>query len=168
MKTSDQIIQEFINNSCKHMNNIPNNQVFLTDNSCSTLAWVEDNVVIEYYFLFPNLETPMHSHPFNNRMIYISGDLTAYRKTPNVITNGDWIPDTVYTKTFTDADTNFVSSNMPVGFEHGFTVGKKGAIIYNIQIWPESIENPVSAAVKYQGTLMGPIHEQLLNDFKSN
>jgi hypothetical protein len=168
MKTSDQIIQEFIDSGFKHMNNIPNNKVFLTDNSCSTLAWVEDNVVIEYYFLFPNLETPMHSHPFNNKMIYISGDLTAYRKTPNVITSGDWMPDTVYTKVFTDADANFVSSNMPIGFEHGFIVGERGSVIYNIQIWPESVANPLSAAVEYEGTLMGPIHEQLVKDTKGN
>lgn len=167
MKTSDQIIQEFIDSGYKHMANIPNNKVFLTDNSCSTIVWFEENVVIEYYFLFANLETPFHSHPFNNKMIFISGDLTAYRKTPNVITSGNWMPDTTYTKVFTDKDINYVSSNMPAGFEHGFTVGPRGAVIYNIQIWPESVKNPLSAAVEYFGTKMGPIHEKLIKDIKN-
>jgi len=168
MKTSDQIIQEFIASGYKHMANIPNNKVFLTDNSCSTLAWVEDNVVIEYYFLFPNLETPMHSHPFNNQMIFINGDLTAYRKTPNTITEGNWMPDTTYTKVFTDKDSNYVSSNMPIGFEHGFKVGEKGAVIYNIQVWPEAVKNPLSAAVEYFGTSMGPIHDKLVSEIRAN
>jgi hypothetical protein len=169
MKTSDQIIQNFIDTGYKHMANIPNNKVFLTDNSCSTLVWVEDTVVIEYYFLFPNLETPLHSHPFNNKMIFISGELTAYRKTPNIITvEGNWLPDMTYTKTFTDLDANYLSSNMPIGFEHGFTVGDKGAVIYNIQVWPESVKNPLSAAVEYFGTSMGPIHEKLISEIKSN
>lgn len=161
MKTSQEIIKSFIDNGYKHMENIPNNRVFYTDNSCSTLAWVEDNVVIEYYLLFPNLETPMHSHPFDNQMIFIEGDLTAYRQEAGK-------PDTRLTVTFAERLRNHLSKIMPVGGEHGFTVGERGAVIYNIQIWPESVKNPLSAAIEYSGTSMGPRHEELVNSLKSS
>lgn len=160
MKTSQEIVQSFIDSGYKHMENIPNNRIFYTDNSCSTLAWVEDNVVIEYYLLFPNLETPMHSHPFDNQMIFIEGDLTAYRQEAGK-------PDTRLTITFAERLRNHVSKIMPIGGEHGFTVGERGAIIYNIQIWPESIKNPLSAAIEYFGTSMGPRHEKLVTKLKS-
>jgi hypothetical protein len=159
MKTSHEIVQSFIDSGYKHMENIPNNRVFYTDNSCSTLAWVENNVVIEYYLLFPNLETPMHNHPFENQMIYISGDLTAYRQEKNN-------PESRLTVTFSERLQNHLSKIMPIGGEHGFVVGEKGAIIYNIQIWPDSVENPLSAAIQYFGNSMGPRHEQLINNLK--
>lgn len=161
MRTSQEIVKSFIDSGYKHMENIPNNRVFYTDNSCSTLAWVEDNVVIEYYLLFPNLETPLHNHPFDNQMIYISGDLTAYRQEANK-------PETRLTVTFSERLQNHLSKIMPIGGEHGFTVGDRGAIIYNIQIWPETVENPLSAAIRYFGTSMGPQHEKLINSFKTN
>lgn len=160
MKTSQEIVQSFIDNGYKHMENIPNNRIFYTDNSCSTLAWVEDNVVIEYYLLFPNLETPMHSHPFDNQMIFIEGDLTAYRQEAGK-------PDTRLTVTFAERLRNHLSKIMPVGGEHGFAVGERGAVIYNIQIWPESVKNPLSAAIEYSGTSMGPRHEKLVTKLKS-
>lgn len=159
MKTSQEIVQSFIDSGYKHMENIPNNRVFYTDNSCSTLVWVEDNVVIEYYLLFPNLETPMHNHPFDNQMIYISGDLTAYRQEANK-------PETRFTVTFSERLQNHLSKIMPAGGEHGFTVGERGAVIYNIQIWPDTVTNPLSAAIEYAGTSMGPRHESLVKSLK--
>lgn len=160
MKTSQEIVKAFIDSGYKHMENIQNNQVFYTDNSCSTLAWVEDNVVIEYYLLFPNLETPLHDHPFDNQMIFIRGDLTAYRQERGK-------PGTRFTVKFTDDMQNHLSRIMPIGGEHGFTTGERGAVIYNIQIWPESVKNPLSAAIQYSGTSMGPRHEKLIEKFKS-
>jgi len=160
MRTSHEIVQSFINNGYKHMENIPNNRIFHTDNSCSTLAWAENNVVIEYYLLFPNLETPLHSHPFDNQMIFIEGDLTAYRQE-----RGN--PDTRITVTFTEKLRNHVSKIMASGAEHGFTVGDRGAVIYNIQIWPESVKHPVSAAIEYFGSSMGIRHEKLITKLKS-
>ncbi len=160
MKTSQEIVKSFIDSGYKHMDNIHNNQVFYTDNSCSTLAWVENNVVIEYYLLFPNLETPLHDHPFDNQMIFLRGDLTAYRQEGGK-------PETRFTVKFTDEMQNHLSRIMPIGGEHGFTTGERGAVIYNIQIWPESVKNPLSAAIQYSGTSMGPRHEKLIEKFKS-
>lgn len=168
MKTSQEIIQSFISSGYKHMENIPNNRVFYTDNSASTLAWVEGSVVIEYYFLFPNLETPLHSHPFENQMIFISGDLTAYRKTPAELNVEGFLPDTTYTKEFKNSDVNTLSKVMPIGFEHGFTVGPRGSVIYNIQIWPDTVTNPLSAAIEYFGTSMGPRHDNLVKEIRGD
>ena len=167
VKTYDKIIKEFINSGYRHMTNIPNNTVVVTDNSCSTLAWVEDNVVIEYYLLFPNLETPMHSHPFYNQIIFISGELTAHRRTPATVENPNWKPNAIVTREFTDSDTHYLSNIMPIGYEHGFTVGARGAVIYNIQIWPDSVGTPSSAAIEYVGESMGPIHDKLLESTKT-
>lgn len=153
---SETIIQKFIENNYPSMKDIPNNKFFYTDNTASTLVWVEENVVIEYYFLFPNLVTPLHSHPFANQMIYICGDLTAYRKSE----------EGYRVKEFAASDAHKLSSIMPIGHEHGFKVGAAGAIIYNIQIWPDGITNPISAAVEYFGKPMGPKHNQLLETLK--
>lgn len=153
MRTSEEIIQSFIDSGFKHMDGIPGNRLFVTDNTCSTLAWVEENVVIEYYMLFPNLTTPLHQHPFDNQMIYISGDLVAYR----VDKDGVRTP-----VRFDDSKHGHLSKMMPIGGEHGFRVGERGAVIYNIQIWPTPVENPLSAAIEYMGGSMGPKHDELV------
>jgi hypothetical protein len=36
-----------------------------------------------------------------------------------------------------------------------------GATLYNIQIWPEDVPNPLSASVEYLGPGMGPIHDSM-------
>lgn len=150
-----EIINKFIQNNYKPMQNIPNNRVFYTEVSASTLVWVEDRVVIEHYFLFPNLETHLHYHPFENQMIYIFGDITAYRKM-----------DSEYVKKFTPEDAHKATSIMPIGYGHGFTVGESGAIVYNIQIWPDIVTNPLSAAVEYFGETLGPKHIALIETCK--
>ena len=156
MNQGEQLIKKFMDSSYPSMKNIPGNKLFYTDNSASTLVWVEDNIVIEHYFLFPNLTTPLHSHPFSNQIIYISGDLTAYRRTE----------DSFRVKEFTESDIHCLSSILPIGKEHGFRVGANGAIIYNIQIWPDSVDKPVSAAVEYLGKTMGSIHNDLIKSYK--
>ena len=140
------------------MPNIPGNRIFFTDNSCSTLVWVEQNIVIEYYLLFPNLETPLHSHPFKNQMIFIEGDLIAYRQEAGK-------PETKFTVKFSERLRNHVGQIMPIGGEHGFTTGARGAVIYNIQIWPQNIVDPVSATIAYKGKTMGPLHQKLISNF---
>lgn len=156
MRTADEIVQSFVENGFQHMKDIPNNKVFYTDNTASTLVWVENNVVIEYYFLFPNKRTPMHSHPFANQVIFISGDLTANLKKTDTA-------DTVTIK-LTDDDIGKIRPVTPINTIHGFDVGPAGAVIYNIQRWPDSVTNPISAALIYYGESMGPLHEQLMSN----
>jgi hypothetical protein len=45
-------VVQFIHDGCKHMTDIPGNQVFLTDVSASTLVWHQGPVVIELYFMY--------------------------------------------------------------------------------------------------------------------
>ena len=154
MRTADEIIQSFVDSGFCHMPNIPNNRVFYTDTSASTLAWVEGNVVIEYYFLFPNKTTVMHSHPFENQVIFISGDMTAYLKFP------DPIP--LMTIVLTDEDVGVIGKISPSNITHGFDIGPRGAVVYNIQRWPADITNPLSATIEYRGEPLGPIHAEML------
>jgi hypothetical protein len=154
MRTANEIIQSFVDNGFKHMPNIPNNKVFYADTSASTLAWVEGNVVIEYYMLFPNKTTTMHSHPFENQVIFMGGDMTAYLKFP------DPIP--LMTIVLTDEDIGVIGKISPNTIEHGFDIGPRGAVVYNIQRWPSDVTDPLSATIAYRGLPLGPIHAEIL------
>ena len=154
MNSSQEIVERFVNSGFHHMDNIPNNRVFYTDNSASTIVWVEKNVVIEYYLLFPNKFTPLHSHPFKNQIIFMGGDLTGRTKKDK--------DSPIMTVHFTKDMIGKIRSILPEGFEHGFETGPLGAVVYNIQYWPENVVNPLSAALNYFGEPMGEIHERFL------
>lgn len=153
-----EIIQGFIASGYRHMQNIPQNRVFLTDHTSSTLAWLEGNVVIEYYLIFLNVDVPMHAHPFDNQMIFLGGDLTATRE----LARGP-----IVTKQFKDADINGLSSVMPSGFRHGFETGDRGCAMYNIQIWDQREGDALSAALQYLGPSMGPIHDRVMKHLRT-
>ena len=155
MRSADEIIQSFVDNGFQHMTNIPNNKVFYTDTSASTLVWVEGNVVIEYYLLFPNKTTVMHSHPFENQVIFMSGDMTAYLKFPD--------PAPLMTIVLTEDDVGKIGKVSPSTIQHGFDIGPKGAVVYNIQRWPEDVTDPLSATLAYKGEPIGPIHAEMLS-----
>jgi hypothetical protein len=156
-RTATEIVNDFKERNYPHQTNIPGNKVFYTDSTASTLVWYEGNVVIEYYLLFPNVNVPLHWHPFDNQMIFLGGELTGFRKYPD--------RPTVFSKKFTDADCNYQGTILPAGHEHGFITGPMGAWLYNIQIWPVNVENPLSAAIEYLGPNMGPMHEQSLREY---
>jgi hypothetical protein len=143
----------------RHMLNIPGNRVFVTDQTCSTLVWYEGNVVIEYYMIFPNVETPLHHHPFDNQIIFLNGELTGIRRDPET---GIITETTAY-----DRDSNTVGSMCPAGHEHAFKSGPMGATFYNFQFWPEDVPNPLSAAIQWNGPPMGPVHDQAMKLLKT-
>ena len=151
----EEIISKFRARRYAPMPNIPGNRIFLTDISASTLVWVEDNVVIEHYFLFPNTVAPLHSHPFINRLIYMSGDYTGYFLNPNTGLNIE--------KLYNESDRHVIGMPEPIGQLHGSKIGPRGAIIYNVQTWPESVSNPLSASLEYLGPSIGPIHDKELS-----
>lgn len=149
------LVKEFIDSGYQHMSNIAGNRVFYTDSSCSTLVWCKENVVIEYYMIYPNVDIPLHWHPFNNQMIFIGGELTGRR------TNLD--TGVVSSRRFTDANANMLVPVLPPNVQHGFSSGPLGARLYNIQIWDQAIVDPISAAIEYLGPTMGPIHTELIS-----
>lgn len=152
--TTEEIISKFRARRYVPMPDIPGNRIFITDHSASTLVWAEDNVVIEHYMLFPNIEVPLHSHPFINRLLYFSGDYTAY------IVNNTGMR---FEKTFVDTDKHFIMPEEPMGQLHGSKTGPRGATMYNIQIWPKTVTNPLSASLEYFGPSIGPVHDRELS-----
>lgn len=156
--TPQEIVEKFRQSGYTHQHDIPSNRVFFTDSTSSTIIFVEENVVIEYYLLFPNVDVPMHSHPFANQMIFLGGDLKASRELPD---------GRVVTKVFKDSDTHYLGTVMPSGLRHGFVTGDRGCALYNIQIWDERDGDALSAAIEYLGPSMGPIHEQAMEQLKA-
>ena len=155
MRTPKEIILSFIENKYVPMYNIENNKIFVTDNTASTLVWVENNVVIEHYFLFPNKITPMHSHPFKNLIIFLGGSMITRRQ---ISLHSNEFEEYVLDET----KIGNLSSICEPGFKHGFTVGPSGASIFNIQIWNDNVVDPKSAAMHYNGDSMGPEHLKLI------
>lgn len=159
MRTSQEIIQGFIDSGCKHMANLPNNRVYCTENTASVIVWAEGNVVIEYYLLFPNKETPMHTHPFDNQTIHLWGDIVFRARLPNQSVPEEYVA--------TDSlRGGYLTPLFPMGGAHGFIVGPRGGAFYNIQIWPTNVTTPISASIEYYGTPMGPVHASVINPQK--
>jgi hypothetical protein len=157
MATAEEIVQKFIKSGYQHQHNIPGNQVFFTDSTASTIVYVEENVVIEYYLLFPNVNVPMHSHPFGNQTIFLGGQLAASRE----LADGR-----IVTKHFIDEHAHYLGTVMPAGLRHGFITGERGCTLYNIQIWDQREGDALSAAIEYLGPSMGPIHESAMLQLK--
>jgi hypothetical protein len=153
MRTPAEIVAAFKESGYQHMHDIPGNRVFYTDSTTSTLAWYEGRVVIEYYVMHPNVDVPLHWHPFENQMIFLNGQLTGFRKNPG--------NERTLQKDFTIEDCHYLGKILPINYLHGFKTGPLGATLYNIQIWPEDVPNPLSASIEYLGPGMGPIHEQM-------
>lgn len=149
------VIKKFIDSGFKHMKwtDIPGNKVWLTENTASKLVWYEENIVIEEYYLLPNKFTPMHSHPFDNHIIFLGGDMIAWRELPDGSIRKVVMP---------DSQIGVLSSCCPRGCGHAFETGPRGSSIYNIQIWPHEIEDIASAIVNYYGDSMGPVHESMI------
>jgi hypothetical protein len=150
--TPEEIISKFRARNYVPMPNIPGNRIFVTDCTASTLVWAEANVIIEHYMLFPNAVVPLHSHPFINRLIYMSGDYTGYYLDP--------VTGSKFEKTFTARDRHRISREEPIGQLHGSKTGARGAHVYNIQIWPSTVTDPLSATLAYLGPSIGPLHDQ--------
>ena len=159
-ETLHPVLTKFRANRYRHMLNIPGNRVFITDQTCSTLVWYEGNVIIEYYMIFPNVCTPLHSHPFDNQIIFLNGELTGIRRDPEtgIITESN----TLY-----DKHSNMVGSMCPADQEHAFRTGPMGATFYNFQFWPEDVPNPLSASIQWNGPPMGPLHDEAMKLLKS-
>ena len=144
------------------MTRIPGNQVFLTDVSASTLVWHEGSVVIELYLMYPNMVTGLHSHPFDNQVIYLHGQMYGHSRDPD---SGGIIEGSLFEKT---GGPPIVGSVVPAGTLHGFRAGPRGAAVYNVQIWPESVRDPLSAALNFLGPSLGPIHDRTVETYLSS
>jgi hypothetical protein len=149
-------VLQFVHTGCKHMTDIPGNQVFLTDVSASTLVWHQGSVVIELYFMYPNLVTGMHSHPFDNQVIHLHGQMYGHRRDPQTL---EIVEGQLFEKL---GGPPIIGSVVSAGVEHGFRTGPRGAVIYNVQIWPDHVTDPLSAALHFHGPALGPVHSETI------
>lgn len=154
---SNQIIQEFIDSGYKHMLDIPGNRIFLTESTTSTLVFHKKNIVIEFYMFHPHTDTPMHFHPFHNRIIYLGGDLIGHKQIADK-------PETKETIPLTEEHKLKLGPMMHSSILHGFTTGPLGGNLYNIQIWDHDIQFPTSAGIEYDGVSLGPAHQYLIDE----
>lgn len=169
---SQELVQEFISLGYPEQPHlIPNNRVFRTDITTSTLVWWKENVVIEFYMLFPDVEVKniiLHTHPFSNQVISLAGELITarvmsgdtdnYRIRRERISSGE-----VSIVKLLDKDHGRLSSIVDPPFMHGFGSGSQGALFYNIQIWQDDVLNPTSASVEYGGQPLGSVHKTTIS-----
>lgn len=150
------IIDRFIDRKFPFMPGVKNHRIIHTDVSTSVLAWVEDNVVFELYFMHPNVEVVSHSHPFWTTTLFLLGDM-----------KGGWddeLPFMTESPWLTEASIGIRKPIHPPGRPHGFIVGPRGASFYTIQIWDHIVTDPKSATEHYIGEPLGPIHAVSLNN----
>ena len=129
-------------------------QVFCTDTTTSVLVWEENEFMVECYFIHPNVNIPAHAHPFENLAVFYSGLIIGTRKGFE------------HTEVeLTDKDHGKIGNVLGVGEWHLFKSGPGGAVIYNISRWKHG-EEKNSATVAFDGPMMGPIHQKLLDSYK--
>jgi quercetin dioxygenase-like cupin family protein len=129
-------------------------KVYYTDCSTSTIIFAHENFLVEEYHLFPNAVVPLHSHPFETVSIFLGGSFLGYKR------------DERSKKTYGDDDIFVIGNVLPVGQEHGFTVGADGATLLVISQW-NNLDQRDSATMIYTGPTMGPMHDKLLEKVKS-
>jgi len=123
------------------------NRVLVTDVSTSILVWSEQEFLVEMYLMHPNTQVNPHSHPFENIVLFINGSLSGRREGSEQYKTLDTI--------------KAIGTPLAANLWHEFTVGADGAVFYNISKWTNP-EQKDSAILKYQGTPLGPLHENLL------
>jgi hypothetical protein len=126
------------------------NRVLVTDVSTSILVWSEEEFLVEMYLMHPNTHVKPHSHPFENIILFMGGRLSGKREGSEQYNIVD-IP-------------TAIGRPLAPNMQHEFTVGSSGAVFYNISKW-EASEQKDSAILKYQGTPLGPLHENLLQKY---
>jgi len=127
-------------------------KIYHTDCSSSTIIFVQDNFLVEEYHLFPNTVVPLHNHPFETVSIFLGGSFIGYRTLENK-------------RLYNEKDIGNIGNILPVGVDHGFTVGADGAALLVISKW-DNIDQCNSATLEYTGPSMGPIHDKLLEKYK--
>lgn len=131
-------------------------RVVVTDVSTSVLVYSKDSFLVELYFMHPDVEVVPHSHPFENCIIFVNGDMTSKREGMPADTQA----------MLSSANTGDIGGVLKSGLWHAFKTGKNGCVFYNLTKW-ENIDDKDSAIFAYNGKPLGPLHKQLLESYKS-
>jgi mannose-6-phosphate isomerase-like protein (cupin superfamily) len=132
------------------MNSALMQSVFHTDVSSSTLVWDEGPFLVEMYLMKPNSKVVQHSHPFDNVVIFLNGELKGTRQ--GGIDKPSWL---------TGKNAEQIGFELPANYWHEFEVGPNGCVFFNVSKWHD-VEQKTSATIKYTGKPLGPIHARQL------
>ena len=128
---------------------VPDNvQVFPTDVSYSVCVFRHDVYQVEMYIAKPEFMGSKHSHPFEQQIIFLGGDMWGNRENGRLQHLGD-------------NDKNKVGDVLPSNTWHQVGSGMNGFVFFNCQKWP-SVEMMTSAVVEYNGDSLGPLHNKII------
>jgi hypothetical protein len=128
---------------------VPDNvQVFPTDVSYSVCVFRRDVYQVEMYIAKPEFMSSKHSHPFEQQIIFLGGDMWGNRQ------NGKL-------QHLSDKDKNNVGVILPANQWHQVGSGSQGFVFFNCQKWP-SVEMMTSAVVEYNGEALGEAHKRII------
>lgn len=145
--TLQEFTQWYIDN--KYPILVPDNvQVFPTDVSYSVCVFRHDVYQVEMYIAKPEFMSSKHSHPFEQQIIFLGGDMWGNRE------NGKL-------QHLSSKDKNHVGALLPPNNWHQVGSGSQGFVFFNCQKWPNT-QMMTSAVVEYGGESLGPLHEQII------
>ena len=126
--------------------------VYPTDVTYSVCVFKQDVYQVELYLARPYCFSSRHSHPFEQQLIYIGGDITGRRGV------GDQEgPISVMSGSETDGT---VGGILHPGHWHEVGSGEHGFAFFNCQKWPNK-EMMTSAVVEYKGPSVGEMHDKI-------
>jgi hypothetical protein len=128
---------------------VPDNvQVFPTDVSYSVCVFRQDVYQVEMYIAKPDFMSSKHSHPFEQQIIFLGGDMWGNRQ------NGKL-------QHLSDKDKFKKGDILPPDCWHQVGSGMNGFVFFNCQKWP-SVQHMTSAVVEYNGDELGPLHNKII------
>lgn len=128
---------------------VPDNvQVYPTDVSYSVCVFRHDVYQVEMYIAKPDFMSSKHSHPFEQQIIFLGGDMWGNRQNGRL-------------QHLSDKDKNNVGVILPANQWHQVGSGNQGFVFFNCQKWP-SAEMMTSAVVHYNGDALGELHKIII------
>jgi hypothetical protein len=125
-----------------------NVQVFPTDVSYSICVFRHDVYQVELYIAKPEFMSSKHSHPFEQQIIFLGGDMWGNRENGRL-------------QHLDDKDKYNVGHVLPPNHWHQVGSGMQGFVFFNCQKWPTT-KMMTSAVVEYGGESLGPLHKKIL------
>ena len=146
-----QTLQEFTNwyRDNNYPIRVPDNvQIYPTDVSYSVCVFRQDVYQVEMYIAKPEFMSTKHSHPFEQQIIFLGGELWGNRQNGRL-------------QILNSKDKNRIGDVLPMNNWHQVGSGSQGFVFFNCQKWP-SRESMTSAVVEYNGDALGELHKKII------
>lgn len=132
-------------------------EIYFTDVGTSVIIFRQDVYQAEFYIGSPFFNTSKHYHPFEQSIIVVGGNGKG-RRGEKIDEEPPWV----------NIDHNQhnqrVDSTLYDYQWHQLSSYNKGLYFFNFQRWP-SKEKMSSAIIGYNGDSLGPVHEELMDNF---